>query len=203
MNNKNKISKISNINNNSSNNSNTNFTQILNNTNPYNPWEDKKNFVQDVGDISSFLIFLEENQIKSLEPQQDNFDNDKIINLLINLNELSKVYYENLNRLEILYEKYRNESILSKDRNFGLCDNIIYLTDILRKFDQNKLKIANLIHNTQFNENNILKIKHSHKLDLIKCLKIILNRINKESNVMEFINLSLNMHDGTINKLVK
>ena len=113
MNNKSKISNISSVGGNSS----------------YNPWEDKKIFVQDVGDIKSFLFFLEENKIETvggdISSKNDEIGNNNIITeesleLLKNLNLLSKLHFDKIFMLEVLYEKYRNESILSKDKNYHL-----------------------------------------------------------------------------------
>jgi hypothetical protein len=174
---------------------------------PYNPWEDNKMFVQDVGDIKSFINFLNENKIQIIGEKKnlDEKNCDDNINLLRNLNDLSKVHFEKISVLEILYEKYRNESILSKNKNYLLIDSINYLTEMLRKFEENKIKIANLLHNTQFSENNIIKIKHQNKHEFIKALKIILNKVLNENtrNELELINLSLNMHSETIKKLVR
>jgi hypothetical protein len=172
----------------------------------YNPWEDKKIFVQDVGDIKSFLNFLNENKIQVIGEEKILNENycDENLSLLQNLNDLSKIHFEKISMLEILYEKYRNESILSKDKNYQLIDSINYLTETLRKFEANKIKIANLLHNTQFSENNIIKIKHQNKHEFIKALKIVMNKVLNEDtrNELELINLSLNMHSETINKLV-
>jgi hypothetical protein len=196
MNNKSKISNITSVGANSS----------------YNPWEDKKIFVQDVGDIKSFLFFLEENEIETVggeisskndENGNNNIITEESLELLKNLNLLSKLHFDKISMLEVLYEKYRNESILSKYKNYHLIDSINYLTETLRKFETNKIKIANLLHNTQFSENNIIKIKHQKKHEFITALKIVMGRLcNDDSrNELELINLSLNMHSETINKL--
>ena len=189
----------------------------------YNPWDDKKIFVQNVGDISSFISYLDENNITTLgstTTSKENNEEDDMLVMLKELDYLSKIHFEKINLLEELYEKYRNESILSKDKNYILIDSIAYLTEMMKKFESNKIKIANLLHNTQLSENNIVRIKHSKKLEFIKMLKIILSPIYKNNNSgnnilyqnqsnshsqrneLELINLSLNMHEETINKLV-
>jgi hypothetical protein len=167
-----------------------------------NPWEDERNFIQDVGDVKGFLKYIDKNNILSSK-KDDCFIQENNLNLLQDLNEASKEHFEKIKLLEVLYDKYRNESILSKDKNDQLCDRIDYLSEILDKVEKNKIKIANLLHNTQMSENNVIKISHSKKFDFIKILKTIIIQLKNSSTEFELINLSSNVHPETLNKIVK
>lgn len=178
--------------------------------NNFNPWEETRNFIQDVGDFKSLIYFIDSNEMGSTT-QLNNESNTCVMDgtanleLIKQLNLISKIHHEKISLLEILYEKYRNESILSKDKNHKICDSISYLIEILEKFETNKIKIANLLHNTHMSENNIIKIKHNKKIDFLRVLKIVYNKVGVKDgrNDLDFIDLSLNIHPQTINKIVR
>jgi hypothetical protein len=71
----------------------------------------------------------------------------------------------------------------------------------LQKFENSRIKIGNLLHNTRISDNNSISIKHNKKYDLIKALKIIIQQSENNSD-LELIKLSSNIHPNTINKIV-
>ena len=56
------------------------------------------------------------------------------------------------------------------------------------------------MHNAGMTDTNVIKIKHSRKMDFIKMIKIC---INDYSSVLELIEFNENIHSETINKLKK
>ena len=187
-----------------------------NNKNKINPWDDERTFIQDVGELEGFLNFVQrgdklnenfQNEFEQVD--QSCFDIDNTTDnhyLLDQLNKISKLNFEKLKTLEIIYEKYRSESILSKTKNDELCYDIGYLIQIFEKIESNKTKLGNLIHNTHLSESNIIKIKHEYKFEFIKIMKRILTQVDTQNisqrNDIELIKLSSNLHPETINKIV-
>jgi hypothetical protein len=169
----------------------------------FNPWDDNRTFIQDLGDVKSFLTFVDDNK---LDTDNTNYiSNDfstNYINMLEELDAISSSHNHKITQLEFLYEKYRNEFILSKNNNYKSCDQILYLIEMFKKIELNKIKITNLLHNVQMSENNIIKLKHSSKPNFMKIIKIVLNKLNNSDNYLDFIDLSLNIHPETINKIV-
>lgn len=172
----------------------------------YNPWENSKNFIQDTGNLNNFINFLDNNNICTQNPITYDFEN---LNILKQLDFITKLHFEKLTLLENLYEKYRYELILSKDSNHFIIDKMTHLIEILQKFDTSKIKIANLLHNTNISstDNNTIKIKHNKKFEFLKILKTILSQVQQidihKNNELELIELSSNIHPETINKLTQ
>jgi hypothetical protein len=165
-----------------------------------NPWETEQNFIQDVGNLENFLIFLDRNNITNSQELLINEENDNV-NLLRSLNDLSKIHFEQLTLLETLYDRYRYELILSNKKHEVLCDKIIYLIEIFKKLQSSETKIANLLHNTQISGENIIKIKHSKKHDFLRMIKAVCLLNNKQD--FEYISLSSEIHPEMINKITK
>jgi hypothetical protein len=213
------------------NRSNTYSLQISNsnsNCGKINPWDDSKNFIQDVGDLEGFLNFMNLSQIVKYDDEgsKNNLDLEEVENevgannnnqdllilnynldLLKELNDISRMNYEKLKSLEVLYENYRSQSILSKIKNDELCDKISGLIEIFDKIENSRIKLANLIHNTHLTDNNIIKIKHDKKFEFIKIMKSIMTQMNNQKinqrNDIELIKLSSNVHPETLNKIVR
>jgi hypothetical protein len=199
-----------------------------------NPWDDKQNFIQDVGDLEGFLNFLDmkgicksdddhdednaskrfiESESRELEMsviKNENPQDILILNynldILRELNSISKINYDKLKSLEVLYENYRGQSILSKIKNDELCYSLASLIEVFDKIENSRIKLANLIHNTNLSDNNVIKIKHEKKFEFIKIIKSILTQLDNQNinqrNDIELIKLSSNVHPETINKIV-
>jgi hypothetical protein len=167
----------------------------------YNPWENQSNFVQDVGDLSKFVDFLKKNNLDSenQENQKSIISSDSL-DVLKNFENISKQHFEALSELENLYEKFRNEPLLSNEKNWEILDKINYLNECFKLIENNKIKLANILHNTNLSDSSAIKIKQAKKLDFLKLLKIILCRAQDDSN-LEMINLSFNLHKENIKKL--
>jgi hypothetical protein len=182
----------------------TRDNKITNNTtqnsnSKYNPWENKSTFVQDVGEMRSFLNFLEINNI-NCEEKSKSYISSESLEVLKNFDFISKQHFESLSELEFLYEKFRNESLLSNEKNWELLDKINYLNECLKVIENSKIKIANILHNTNLSDSSVIKIKQSKKVDFLKLLKIIVSKAQDDSN-LEMINLSFNLHKGNIKNL--
>ena len=174
----------------------------------YNPWEDKKTFLVDLGGVTDLVDFVKEENI--------NGDNDEmcldineygeyenanlVVDLLEEMDELSNCQYKKLKELDELYAKYKYQLLLSQDKNNELIAKLNDLISVFGLFEKNKIKIVNLIHNAGMTDTNVIKIKHSRKMDFIKMIKIC---INDYSSVLELIELNENIHNETINKLKK
>ena len=175
------------------------------NDNIYNPWEDSKSFIQDIGDLGSFLGYLNNNEITT--SSNSDYANllrnsqDTNLDILKEFNDSSETHFEKLTILEELYEKYRYESLLSKEKNEELCQSIMDLIDILNKFEHNKIKIANLLHNTHISDNNTIKIKHDKKYEFIIMMKTILKQTQTDHNDFDYINFSSSIHPETVNQI--
>jgi hypothetical protein len=172
-----------------------------NNVSAYNPWENKAVFIQDTGRLDDFLLFI--NKLEQKEDYTENSEelsDDEELKLLRQLNESSKCYFDRINEIELLYEKYKYEYILSKKKQDELLDKLNDLILMFKLIEANRVKIANILLNSHFSENNTVKIKHSHKSKFIKILKIIITYL-KEGNELDFIQRSFNLHFQTIDKL--
>ena len=187
----------------------------------YNPWEDKKTFVQYIGNTDSLLDTLSLEDLNSC-PSMPNFskqvnnnyykeqsilpiniindyaNSNDIIDALNNLYEQNTIQYNKLEKLEVIYEKYKYKNILSPDKNLELLQKINDLNNFLLEIKQNKNKLLNLLHNSGMTDSHVIKIKHSKKLEFIKLLKIC---CNKNNAVLDMVELYENMHDNTLIKL--
>ena len=179
----------------------------------FNPWEDSKTFIQDVGNFPDILEFINKNNIDSnneLLPFKNNYSfislnnlndySNSLLNieLLEELNKLSKIQYNKLEEMDVLYSKYKYELLLSQDCKNKLNNEINELTNIFEIFKNNKIKLVNLLHNSGLTEQNIIKIKHNKKMELIKILKIC---TSEYSSILDMIELNENLHKNTIEKL--
>ena len=177
----------------------------------YNPWEEQNIFIQDVGGLKDLLNYANNENIIFSDSMVVNNENWKLninkkeyenstylIELIEELNNLSNLQYEKLEKLEFLYEKYKYQLILSREKNDNLITMLNELTRLFNDFDKNKIKIVNLLHNAGISDSNVIKIKHDKKMELIKVLKIC---TSDYSSVLDLIELNGNIHDRTINKL--
>lgn len=173
----------------------------------YNPWEDQKTFIQDVGSFNDLISFLSYNNITSnSDPLANSFQNENEYNsslstldLFTTLDKLTTLQYEKLSQLEIQYEKYKYEAMLSRNKKNDLLTKVQELADTFSLFEKNKIKLVNLIHNASLSDNSVIKIKHSKKFELINILKIC---SSEYSSLINLIELSSEMHQETINKIV-
>ena len=173
----------------------------------YNPWEDKKTFLVDLGGVANFVDFAKEENLIS-EHNEDlcldlneysDYDNaNLVVDLLNQMDDLSDSQYAKLKELDVLYSKYKYQLLLSQDKNNELISKLNDLIGVFELFEKNKIKIVNLMHNAGMTDTNVIKIKHSKKMDFIKMLKIC---INDYSSVLELIELNENIHSEPINKL--
>ena len=175
----------------------------------YNPWEDKKTFLVDLGGVSNIVDFArEENIINEINEdmcldlnEYSDYDNaNLVVDLLNQMDDLSNSQYAKLKELDVLYSKYKYQLLLSQDKNNELISKLNDLIGVFGLFERNKIKIVNLMHNAGMTDTNVIKIKHSRKMDFIKMLKIC---INEYSSVLELIEFNENIHSETINKLKK
>ena len=175
----------------------------------YNPWEDKKTFLVDLGGVSNIVDFArEENIINEINEdmcldlnEYSDYDNaNLVVDLLNQMDDLSNSQYTKLKELDVLYSKYKYQLLLSQDKNNELISKLNDLIGVFGLFERNKIKIVNLMHNAGMTDTNVIKIKHSRKMDFIKMIKIC---INEYSSVLELIEFNENIHSETINKLKK
>ena len=175
----------------------------------YNPWEDKKTFLVDLGGVSNIVDFArEENIINEINEdmcldlnEYSDYDNaNLVVDLLNQMDDLSNSQYAKLKELDVLYSKYKYQLLLSQDKNNELISKLNDLIGVFGLFERNKIKIVNLMHNAGMTDTNVIKIKHSQKMDFIKMIKIC---INEYSSVLELIEFNENIHSETINKLKK
>ena len=175
----------------------------------YNPWEDKKTFLVDLGGVSNIVDFArEENIINEINEdmcldlnEYSDYDNaNLVVDLLNQMDDLSNSQYAKLKELDVLYSKYKYQLLLSQDKNNELISKLNDLIGVFGLFERNKIKIVNLMHNAGMTDTNVIKIKHSRKMDFIKMIKIC---INEYSSVLELIEFNENIHSDTINKLKK
>ena len=175
----------------------------------YNPWEAKKTLLVDLGGVSNILdlardekIINEINEDMCLDLNEySDYDNaNLVVDLLNQMDDLSNSQYAKLKELDVLYSKYKYQLLLSQDKNNELISKLNDLIGVFGLFERNKIKIVNLMHNAGMTDTNVIKIKHSRKMDFIKMLKIC---INEYSSVLELIEFNENIHSETINKLKK
>ena len=171
-----------------------------NSTTSYNPWENKAIFIQDTGKIEDFLFFIEKIEDCDVIERDENNEKEDSDLEIIKLNQFSSKYFERLNEIEVLYEKYKYEYILSKNKQEKMLEQLNDLIQLFKQIELNKVKIGNLLLNSHFSENNTIKIKHSHKSKFIKILKIMITYL-KDGNELDFIQRSFNLHSQTIDKL--
>ena len=136
--------------------------------------------------------------ILPLTIQNDFSSAESIIDSLEKLYELNTKQYNKLEQLELIYEKYKYQNILNPQKNFEISQKIGDLTNFFEQVKSNKDKLTYLLHNSGMTDSNVIKIKHSKKIELIKTLKLC---CNKNNPMIDMIELYENMHENTLNKL--
>ena len=136
--------------------------------------------------------------ILPLTTQNEFSSAESIINSLEKLYELNTIQYNKLEQLEYIYEKYKYQNILNPQKNFEISQKIGDLTNFFEQIKSNKDKLTYLLHNSGMTDSNVIKIKHSKKMELIKTLKLC---CNKNNPMIDMIELYENMHENTLNKL--
>ena len=100
--------------------------------------------------------------------------------------------------MEDLYEKYRFENLLSKEKMNFIMDSLENLTDLLKKIEKSRIKISTLLHNNSLSDNSFFRIKHQKKFELINTLKLINRQINSNEN-LHLIERSGSLSEKTFN----
>ena len=136
--------------------------------------------------------------ILPLSSQNEFSSAETTLNALEKLYELNKIQYNKLEQLELIYEKYKYQNILNPQKNFEISQKIGDLTNFFEQVKSNKDKLTYLLHNSGMTDSNVIKIKHSKKIELIKTLKLC---CNKNNPMIDMIELYENMHENTLNKL--
>ena len=136
--------------------------------------------------------------ILPLSTQNEFSSAESTINSLEKLYELNTKQYNKLEQLELIYEKYKYQNILNPQKNFEILQKISDLTNFFEQIKLNKDKLVYLLHNSGMTDSNVIKIKHSKKIELIKTLKLC---CNKNNPMIDMIELYENMHENTLNKL--
>ena len=136
--------------------------------------------------------------ILPLSTQNEFSSAESTINSLEKLYELNTKQYNKLEQLELIYEKYKYQNILNPQKNFEISQKIGDLTNFFEQVKSNKDKLTYLLHNSGMTDSNVIKIKHSKKIELIKTLKLC---CNKNNPMIDMIELYENMHENTLNKL--
>ena len=158
-----------------------------------NPNQNDNNKINNSNSIdkaqSSILPLITQNEYSSTE---------SIIDSLEKLYELNNIQYNKLEQLEYIYEKYKYQNILNKQKNFELMQKIGDLSNFFEEIKLNKDKLVYLLHNSGITDSHVIKIKHSKKIELIKTLKLC---CNKNNPMIDMIELYENMHENTLNKL--
>ena len=148
--------------------------------------------------IISNSIDKAQSSILPLTTQNEYSSTESIIDSLEKLYELNNIQYNKLEQLEYIYEKYKYQNILNKQKNFELMQKIGDLSNFFEEIKLNKDKLVYLLHNSGITDSHIIKIKHSKKIELIKTLKLC---CNKNNPMIDMIELYENMHENTLNKL--
>lgn len=136
--------------------------------------------------------------ILPLSSQNEFSSAETTLNAFEKLYELNKIQYNKLEQLELIYEKYKYQNILNPQKNFEISQKIGDLTNFFEQIKSNKDKLIYLLHNSGMTDSNVIKIKHSKKMELIKTLKLC---CNKNNPMIDMIELYENMHENTLNKL--
>jgi hypothetical protein len=108
----------------------------------YNPWEDRQSFIQDSSTVDDFISFVNAHSLSNsndsgydvlaLTKIKEYNDANTTVDLLNELNEVSVKQYECLKKLEVMYEKYKYEWLLSSDKNSEI---ITKVNEIQMMFD--------------------------------------------------------------------
>ena len=139
-----------------------------------------------------------ENSILPLVTKNEYSNAESLIEAMEKLYEYNSVQYNKLEKLELIYEKYRYQNILNSQKNFELSQKLSDLSNFFQDIKQNKNKLIYLLHNSGMTDSHVIKIKHGKKMELIKTLKLCCNEKNPR---LDMIELYENMHENTLNKL--
>ena len=139
-----------------------------------------------------------ENSILPLVTKNEYSNAESLIEAMEKLYEYNSVQYNKLEKLELIYEKYRYQNILNSQKNFELSQKLSDLSNFFQDIKQNKNKLIYLLHNSGMTDSHVIKIKHGKKMELIKTLKLCCNEKNP---CLDMIELYENMHENTLNKL--
>ena len=141
------------------------------------------------------------NKEKSILPliTKNEYSNaESLIESMEKLYEANSVQYNKLEKLELIYEKYRYQNILNSQKNYELSQKLTDLSNFFQDIKQNKNKLIYLLHNSGMTDSHVIKIKHGKKMELIKTLKLCCNENNP---CLDMIELYENMHENTLNKI--
>ena len=142
--------------------------------------------------------YIKEKSILPLVIQNEYSNSEAFIEEMEKLYEYNTIQYNKLEKLELLYEKYRYQNILNSQKNYELIQKLNDLSNFFQDIKKNKNKLIYLLHNSGMTDSHVIKIKHGKKMDLIKTLKLC---CNKNNPCLDMIELYENMHDNTLNKL--
>ena len=174
----------------------------------YNPWEDRQSFIQDSATVDDFISFVNAHSLSNsndsgydvlaLTKIKEYNDANTTVDLLNELNEVSVKQYECLKKLEVMYEKYKYEWLLSSDKNSEMITKVNEIQMMFDVFERNKIKVVNLLHNCGLNDEGVVKIKHAKKMEFIKGVKIWTSNY---SHVLDLVELNEGIHVNTIKQL--
>ena len=133
-----------------------------------------------------------------LNNKNEYLSSESTIDSLEKLYDLNVIQYNKLEQLELIYEKYKYQNILNQEKNFELSQKLEELNYFFEEIKINKDKLIYLLHNSGITDSNVIKIKHSKKMELIKILKLC---CNKNNPMIDMLELYENMHENTLNKL--
>ena len=173
----------------------------------YNPWEDRQSFIQDSSTVDDFISFVNAHSlcnndngddVLALAKIKEYNDANTTVDLLNELNEVSVKQYECLRKLEVMYEKYKYEWLLSSEKNSEMIAKVNEIQMMFDVFERNKIKVVNLLHNCGLNDEGVVKVKHAKKMEFIKGVKIWTSNY---SHVLDLVELNEGIHVNTIKQL--
>ena len=172
----------------------------------YNPWEDRQSFIQDTATVDDFISFVNAHSLSTssgddllaLAKIKEYHDANTTVELLNELNDVSAKQYECLRKLEVMYEKYKYECLLSSEKNSEVIAKVNEIQMMFDVFERNKIKVVNLLHNSGLSDEGVVKIKHAKKMEFIKGAKIW---SSSYSHVLDLVELNEGIHANTIKQL--
>ena len=173
-----------------------NFSNLENASNNEENSQVNDNIINDENNNNN--NYIKEKSILPLVIQNEYSNSEAFIEEMEKLYEYNTIQYNKLEKLELLYEKYRYQNILNSQKNYELIQKLNDLSNFFQDIKKNKNKLIYLLHNSGMTDSHVIKIKHGKKMDLIKTLKLC---CNKNNPCLDMIELYENMHDNTLNKL--
>ena len=173
-----------------------NFSNLENASNNEENSQTNNNIINDENNNNN--NYIKEKSILPLVIQNEYSNSEAFIEEMEKLYEYNTIQYNKLEKLELLYEKYRYQNILNSQKNYELIQKLNDLSNFFQDIKKNKNKLIYLLHNSGMTDSHVIKIKHGKKMDLIKTLKLC---CNKNNPCLDMIELYENMHDNTLNKL--